>query len=63
MAIRSIKYLQIICDTCKKVIAIGKTSTEFLLVAEQETRFTEVFCTECVKLPCKEDSNGELNKQ
>lgn len=51
MAIRSIKKLEIICDTCGKVIATGVSSTELISMAEQEVRFTEIYCTDCRKLP------------
>lgn len=51
MAIRSIKKLEILCDTCKKVIATGLTSTDVLKVLEQDAQFTEIYCIECRKLP------------
>ncbi len=50
MAIVSIKKLEINCDTCKKVIATGRTTTDVLVAFEAHARFTETFCTDCVKL-------------
>ena len=56
MAIRLIKSVEIFCDTCKKIIATGKTSTQVCDVLEKEEKYTELFCTDCVKLPAKEET-------
>lgn len=53
MAIKVIKKIEIRCDTCKKIIATGKTDTGSLEVME---RYTEIFCTDCHKLPIEENS-------
>lgn len=69
MGIRSIKKLRITCDTCKKLIATGKSSTDFISKAEEEQRYTEIFCTDCVKLSVeeiekeKELSNSMMGKE
>ena len=51
MALRSIKKLEITCDTCGKIVATGQTSTQVLNVLEADARYTEIHCTECRKLP------------
>jgi hypothetical protein len=54
MAIKSIKKIEIVCDTCKKVIATGTTTTEVVLALEQNEKYTEIYCIDCRKLPPQE---------
>jgi hypothetical protein len=59
MAFKCIQKLEIKCDNCKKIIATGKTSSEFIKSAEEELRYTEIFCTDCVKLPLAQSSRDK----
>jgi RNase P subunit RPR2 len=54
MAIKCIKRLTITCDNCKKTIATGQTATEVVSSFEENEKYTEIYCTDCIKLPPQE---------
>lgn len=53
MAIKLKKRIEIDCDTCNKIIATGKITTKTLLSFEENEKYNEIYCTDCVK-PSKE---------
>lgn len=47
MVIKKILKIEIECDRCTKVIAYGKASSGLLTAVEEESSYTELYCTFC----------------
>ena len=64
MAIRMLGKGEIKCDACGKQIATLKTTANFLKMAEEEARWTEIRCIDCSENPIPEslDLIGETKQ-
>lgn len=50
MAIRVIQRGTVKCDKCQKLVCVIKCSKELMSMLDEERRFCDVFCVNCVDL-------------